>query len=62
MTTVRGTRVAVTWTPARFRVDAGAFQVLPRLDVVSFGESSVVDEAGGDGCEREEVLGFPFVA
>ena len=32
------------------------------LDVVSFGESAVADEGDGDADEREEVVGFAFVA
>lgn len=32
------------------------------LDVVSLGESSVVDEARADGCEGEEVFWLAFVA
>ncbi|MEU9445712.1 hypothetical protein AB0D42_33520, partial [Streptomyces sp. NPDC048304] len=34
----------------------------PRLDVVSFGESAVADEAAGDGGEGQEVFGLAFVA
>ncbi|MGV9567872.1 transposase family protein [Streptomyces sp. NPDC003480] len=40
----------------------GGRTVVIDLDVVSFGESAVADEAAGDGGEREEVFGLAFVA
>jgi hypothetical protein len=43
---------------ARAPVERG----VARLDVISFGESAVADEGAGDAGERQEMLGFAFVA